>query len=128
MTVEELVELTEGLLHSTGLDLKQLRDHGAPAMAEDLTDDQFLLAVRFLAGERPVIVAGGFEPLRPEKADLVQQPRRQRRLISLDEDEAARRLAALEALDEDTPFDLLDDDVPAYTGPVDIGDGVTLGL
>lgn len=104
MTVDELVGLTEALLSATGLDLKQLRDLGAPAVADDLTDEEFLLAVRFLAGERPT---GG----------APEQPRPRRQLVPLNEDELAERLAKFEELDEDTP-----------AGPIDIGDGVTLGI
>jgi hypothetical protein len=116
VTVDELIELTEGLLHSTGLDLKQLRDHGAPAMADDLTDEQFLLAVRFLAGERPTASERRRTGAEQYLDDRVRGPRRELRV--LDDDEYAERLARLEELDEETP----------YMGPVDIGDGVTLGL
>lgn len=107
MTVDELIELTQALLDEAGFHLGALRD-GTEALT-GLTNEQFLLAVRFVAGERPIRA--------PHEPPLGPLPRRERNLVSLDEDELAERLARLEELDEDTP-----------SGPIDIGDGVTLGL
>lgn len=112
MTVDELVSLCEAVFDST--DLKTIRngnDYFGVNMNE-WDDEQFLLAIRFMCGERPS-VSQPYSDIPSEP----RPPRRERRLIELDEDEAARRLAALEELDEETP-----------AGPVDLGDGVTLGL
>jgi hypothetical protein len=126
VTVDELISLTEGLL--SGATLADVRASAPPILNETLSDEQYVVLVRFLAGERPVVADNQFEPLRPEQADIVARPRRQRNLVPIDEDEYARRLAALEELDEDTPGMGPQEDVPPYRGPVDIGDGVTLGL
>ena len=50
MTVDELVTLTESLLG--GMTVKDFR-FDADDRFPDLTDDEFVLVVRFLAGERP---------------------------------------------------------------------------
>lgn len=113
MTVDELIDLTQVLLDEAGFHLGALRDQGQGAMLAGLTDEQFLLAVRFVAGERPVQFGGPLHPIR-EDGDIVGR-RRERTPVS--DDEWARRLAELEELDEETP-------PPA--GPVDLGDGVTL--
>jgi hypothetical protein len=78
VTIDELIDLCEGLLDEAGFNLTVLRS--GVGILEGLSDEQFLLATRFVAGERP-----------PQ--------------------------AQIEELDEETP-----------TGPVDIGDGVILGL
>jgi len=117
MTVDELIELCDALLVDAGATIEGLRKDSGELLA-GLDDQQFLLAVRFIAGERPLYTQGVELAAAP--------PRRERKLVPLDEDEAARRLAELEALDETTPG--MGPQEAPYTGPVDIGDGVTLGL
>jgi hypothetical protein len=109
VTVDELIDLTQGLLDDAGFNLSSLRETGAPALLTSLGDEQFLLAVRFAAGERPAVTTAG--PL----VDPEPPRRRERKLVPLDDDEYAERLARLEELDEETP-----------RGPIDIGDGITL--
>lgn len=113
MTVDELIDLTDALLEEAGFDLATLR--GGNSALDGLNDQQFLLAVRFASGERPVAPVTGGRIMEDEL--LRSAPRPPRKLIPLDEDEAVRRLQELEELDEETPV-----------GPIDLGDGVTLGL
>lgn len=118
MTLDELELLTEALLNEVGFNLTTLR--GVPAKLESLDDDEFALALRFVAGERAT------QPGRPVEGLLTRvepaaTPRRQRDVVEITEDEAARRLAALEELEEETPFP---------RGPVELGgqefNGITL--
>ena len=116
MTVDELIDLAEGLLEEIDFSTDSLRS--GHAKLQTLSDEQFLLAVRFVAGERPTASERRRTGAEEYLDDRVRGPRRERKLVSLSEDEWADRLAEIEELDEETP----------YTGPVDIGDGVTLGL
>lgn len=113
MTVDELIDLTEGL--TATISLSDVRN-GAPVFNDMLSDEQYVILVRFLAGERPT-PPPLFRDVVHTDAAAPNIPRRERRLAPLDEDEAAERLAMLEELDEETP-----------SGPIDLGDGVTLGI
>jgi hypothetical protein len=106
MTQDELVELTEALLEQVGFTLATLR-YGEVAL-EGLSDEQFLLATRFVAGERP-------KPTIPIPSPVNVPQERRTRGVELSEDEMARRLAAVEELEEETPH-----------GLTDIGDGVEI--
>ena len=111
MTVDELIDLCDALLVDAGVTLEGLRKDSGELLS-GLDDEQFLLAIRFVAGERPT----ASERRRTGAERYLDD--RERRVTSpmLGEDEAAERLAKLEELEEET------------FGPVDIGDGVTLGL
>ena len=101
MSLDELTDLCEALFSELKVDSSSFRK--GTAKLSGLSDEQFLLAVRFVAGERV------------ETPFSQPAPRRSRERVTLDPDEAAERLAKLEELDEETP-----------SGPVDIGDGVSL--
>lgn len=107
MTLEELHDLTTALLNDAGVSIEGLRRDSGELLA-GLNNEQFLLAIRFLAGEE--VSYDAVQLVNPEP-----EPRRRREPVEITEDEMAERLAKLEELDEETP-----------AGPVDIGDGITL--
>lgn len=99
MRIDELVDLTRALLREAGgEDISVLRSDKDDFLS-GLTNDEFLLAVRFLAGEGPDLVGARG----PRASNLVR------------DDDRAERLAALEEEDEVTP-----------AGPLDLGEGITL--
>jgi hypothetical protein len=100
VTLDELTHLAEQLLVTElHLSVSTLRAGAGEALA-NVDDDVFLLAVRFLAGERVTAPA----PVRPPAPVLPPE-------------EIARRQQLLDEIEHE------DDEV---LGPVDIGDGVSL--
>lgn len=107
MTLDELTQLTEAL--TAELDLSALRAGKGP----NLDDQGYVLLVRFLGGERAEVPAPAPTPVTAFSG--AQSARREREPIS--EEEAARRLAAIEALEREAP-----------AKATNLGDGVILGF
>ena len=103
MTVDELVELTEALFFEMEIDSKSFRT--SADQLSTLSDDAFVVAVRFLSGERPVHSTMG----------AYREARNPVPMSDEHEDEQIVRLAQEMA-----------DEAPAAVK--DLGDGVTLGL
>ena len=109
MTLDELTDLCRALLEEAGV--------GSPAAFRALgggllttfTDDEFLLAVRFVSGER--VLNGP-----AERPTIEPAPRRER---SVGVPLTPELLAELDAIEHE-------DEVPAKQ--VDLGDGVFLGF
>ena len=112
MTVDELVSLTEALFFEMEIDSTSFRT--SADQLSTLSDDAFVVAVRFLSGERPS--AHHAPPNRPylNERKNVSQDAIDAVLAMEHEDEQIIRIA--KALDE------------APAAVKDLGDGVTLGL
>lgn len=118
MTVDELVLLTEALLTEAGVEGPSTFRSGQELLT-GLDDDTFLLAVRFVAGERAEVGAGPAPAARPK--------RQLRELTPEEVAERDRMLALVEHEDEVPPRpQRVYGDAPAKA--VDIGDGVVVGF
>jgi len=117
MTVDELTDLCEALLTEADFTLSSLRN-GEQTLI-NLTDSEFLLATRFVSGER--VLNGP-----AERPTIEPVPRRERQGVTL----TPEKLAALAELDDedDAEYELVaavDDQVARQK---DLGDGVFLGF
>lgn len=107
MTLDELTQLTEALTHDYSI--QNLRAGGFPP--DDISDEDYVLLIRFLGGER-VTAPPAPEPF-PTPAPRERRPRRE-----LSPEEQQDRLLELDELERR--------EAPARA--VDLGDGVILGF
>lgn len=116
MTLDELTSLTEALLEEAGFTLASLRNGGEALSG--LSDEQFLLATRFVAGER-VEISG------PRTT-----PQAVRRSLGRGVEMTDAQWAAIEHEDELDGAMFAPDvrGVGDVARKVDLGDGVTLGF
>jgi len=118
MTVDELTDLCDGLFEQLGI-LSPAAFRSGTELLDVLSDATFLLAVRFVSGER---VPNG----PAERPTIEPVPRRERQGVTL----TPEKLAALAELDDedDAEYELVaavDDQVARQK---DLGDGVFLGF